>query len=130
MIPRALRFSDAQMITIGYNICMNICLLINPTHHWQESLDQAVQLACASVELGATLHSVFFYGSAVLLAEDPAQQETWLELTKGTTARLLLCRTMLEHYDLPAPDHPQLEVVGMASLASAMEQADRTMEIG
>jgi len=118
------------MITIGYNICMNICLLINPTHNWQESLDQAAQLISAALKAGATLHSVFFYGESVLLATEPNLQQNWLQLTAGTHARLLLCRTMLEHYDLPAPDHPQLEVVGMASLASAMEQADRTLEIG
>jgi sulfur relay (sulfurtransferase) complex TusBCD TusD component (DsrE family) len=108
---------------------MNLCFLINPSHQWQFSLSQALALAGAVREQGHQLHSVFFYGEALNMMAHKALTQPWLELHQQLGTRLLLCRTMMEHFDLPAPAAKAFEVVGMASLTSIMEQTDRTVEL-
>jgi len=108
---------------------MKFCLLINPAHHWQACLHEALALASTMDQQGQTVHSVFFYGSSVLLSTDSQWLECWQSIQNTHQTRLMICRTMLDHHDQEPPVSPAFEVVGMASLASAMEQADRIVEL-
>lgn len=108
---------------------MNLCFLINPSHNWQTSLSQALALASAAQDQQHQLHSVFFYGDALNMVTDDEWLEAWLGVHQNMGTRLLLCRTMMEHFDLQAPSAKAFEVVGMASLTSIMEQTDRIVEL-
>lgn len=106
---------------------MKFNLIINPSHHWQQSNGHALELFQAMNHQGHEVVSVFFYGDAVQIARDKALQQAWLVKNPSTT--FLLCRTMLEEYGI-VPDLTEgFKVVGMGQLALNMEQADRTMEL-
>ena len=127
--PEAAGFDSQTAPQLGTIGVMNCCLLINPTHHWEDTVHQAWLLASAMRQQEVGVHSVFFYGDAVRVINTRAADD-WLALQQQSSCRLLLCRTMMEQFDLPATQPAGFEVVGMASLASAMEQTERTVEVG
>lgn len=106
---------------------MKFNLIINPSHQWQQSTAHALKLLHAMLKQGHEVMSVFFYGEAVNIAQHKELQQAWSELNDST--EFLLCRTMIEQFDI-APDlNVAFKVVGMGQLAVNMEQADRTLEL-
>lgn len=109
---------------------MNFCLLINADEHWPITLQQALPLAQAMITDGHRVNAVFLYGEAVKMIEQADLVSAWQQWQTESGARLLLCSTQLAHWRIDAIEQPTgFEVVGMAALTQAMEQADRTVEL-
>ncbi|KAA3641528.1 MAG: hypothetical protein DWP95_06580 [Proteobacteria bacterium] len=105
---------------------MRLCLLINPTDHWQHAVKYAHQLAMAT-EDKHQLIGVFFYGTAANIITDSQEQSKWQSLAKTP---LYICRTMMDDFKLSDESLEQaFTVIGMAPWIGLMEQADRIVEI-
>lgn len=105
---------------------MKYNLIINPSHQWQQSIAHALKLYNAMIKQGHDVISVFFYGDAAHIAADSQSQKQWFN-QQGT--ELLICRTMIETYDISQQLQPHFKLVGMGKLASNMELAEKTVEI-
>lgn len=105
---------------------MKVVIMVNANRAWQESVRHAGLLVEQLRLLEQQLLMVFFYGQSVTVACRPEQQ--WREV--GKHIPLVLCRTMVEHYQL---DESQIDdcfqVRGMATWMQAIEQADRCIEL-
>ncbi|WP_223787517.1 DsrE family protein [Marinicella meishanensis] len=109
---------------------MKFCLLINAAKQWPTTLQQALPLARAMAAEGHAVNAVFLYGEAVKLIEHPKLLKAWQQWQQHSGARLLLCSTQLQHWHIEVDSKPPgFEVVGLAALTQAMEQADRTVEL-
>ena len=106
---------------------MKINLIINPSHHWQQSVAHGLALCQLMREQNHQVVSVFFYGEAAHIAADLTWQKHWAELNEPT--QLLICRTMIETFGIDVQTTGSFKVVGMGTLAINMEQADRTVEL-
>ena len=105
---------------------MRFCFLINPTQDWQQAVEHTFQLA-KQAHIDHELAGVFFYGTAVKIAQNTDYQTQWHTLAD---CPLYVCRTMIEEHHLSEQDiKPPFNVIGMAPWIMTMEQADRIVEI-
>ena len=108
---------------------MKISLLINPTHHWRFSINQALRLVQAMQQKNHHPLSVFFYGSAVKIATDTELQQQWHNITQAQNTQLFICRTMFENLNIKNTPMSYFQITGLAQLTASMEQSDKTVEI-
>lgn len=106
---------------------MKFNLIINPSHQWQQSTSHALELIRTMLNQGHQINSVFFFGDAVQIAQRKDLQQAWSNL--NCTTDFLLCRTMIEEYDIKPVLNNEFTIVGMGQLAINMELADRTVEL-
>jgi sulfur relay (sulfurtransferase) complex TusBCD TusD component (DsrE family) len=109
---------------------MKFCLLINAREQWPVTMQQVLPVAQAMTAAGHQVNAVFLFGEAVKMIEHPTLVKSWQQWQQQSGTRLLLCSTQLEHWQIDVQDPPAgFEVVGLAALTQAMEQADRTVEL-
>lgn len=133
---------------MSQSACLTYSLVVNGSVYGSQSARHAYQFACALIEKGHTLVSVFFYQDGVHNASNlvlPANDEfnltqAWQKLAQQHHVRLEACvaaslrRGVVDSHEAKTHglDHHNLakgfELAGLGALAEAMLTQDRVVQ--
>jgi len=116
---------------MSQNITMKFSLMINASDQWQESIKYAFSLAQSICANGHEINTVFFYGQAVGIIQNPELIEQWQQWQKHNQSKLQLCSTLIDNQQLNslAAQVDGFEVVSLGSWIQAVETADKSLEL-